>query len=250
MKLFRNKRMMSPSAVELGLINDSTPFAIREAYKTLYTNIIYVGIEDRCKKIAVSSAVPSEGKSSVSANLAYTIAQNSRDTKVLLIDADMRVPKIHTFFNLDPNSHGLSEYLAGVDSEPNVTYLEDENISVLTSGARSLNPTQLLSSSNMVKLFEILEEKFDFIIIDTPPINIVADALLFNEYINGYVISTLSEYSDVNSVNMCVEQLNRVGARILGFVLSALKLKNLGGRYKHSRYNHRYSSEDKKIGND
>lgn len=245
MKFFK-KKVTSPKSIELGLVNDSTPFAIREAYKSLYTNIIYVGIEDRCKKIAVTSAVPSEGKSSVSANLAYTIAQNSSNSKVLLIDADMRVSKIHTFFDIDFSSHGLSEYLAGVDEEPNFTYLEDKNITVLTSGARSLNPTQLLSSSNMVKLFEILEEKFDFIIIDTPPVNVVTDALLFNEYINGYVISTLSDHSDVNNVEDCVEQLNRVGARILGFVLSALKLKNMGGRYRYSRYNNRYSDEDKK----
>lgn len=244
MKFFKKKETGFQNP-ELGLINDSTPFAIREAYKSLYTNIIYVGIEDKCKKIAITSAVPSEGKSSVSANLAYTIAQNSSSSKVLLIDADMRVSKIHTFFDLDINSHGLSEFLAGVDEEPNFTYIADKNITVLTSGARSLNPTQLLSSSNMVKLFEILEDKFDFIIIDTPPVNVVTDALLFNEYINGYVISTLSDHSDINNVEDCVEQLNRVGARILGFVLSALKLKNLGGRYKYSRYNNRYSEEDK-----
>ena len=246
MKLFGKKNTLQKN-VEIGLINDSTPFAIREAYKTLYTNIIYVGIEDKCKKIVLTSAVPSEGKSSVSANLAYTIGQNSSSARVLLVDADMRVSKIHTFFDIDANTHGLSEFLAGVDDAPNFVYLKDKNVSVLTSGARSLNPTQLLSSSNMVKLFEIFEEKFDFIIIDTPPVNVVTDALLFNEYVNGYVISTLSDHSDVYNVDECVEQLNRVGAIILGFVLSALKLKNYGGKYRYARYNNRYSDEDKKI---
>ena len=77
------------------IISDTTPFAIVEAYRSLYTNILYLPIEDKCKKIVITSAFPGEGKTSVSVNLAYTIAINSPESKVLIIDGDMRSPRVN-----------------------------------------------------------------------------------------------------------------------------------------------------------
>lgn len=256
MKLFSKLGLLKPNIKgvypdrNIGLIDDNSPFAMREAYKTLYTNIVYMGLNDKCRKIAVTSAVPSEGKSTVSANLAYTISHNSKDTKILLIDADMRAPRIARIFGINPKHHGLSEFLAGVDKEPNFIDIKDKNLTVMTSGSRPINPTQLLSSSRMKQLMDICEERFDYVIIDTLPVNIVADALLFSNYVNGYVLSVLADRSDIKGVKQCVEQLQQINAVIFGFVISGVKMKHNSGKYGYGygRYSSRYS--DKGYGDD
>lgn len=243
MKLFNKlTRLKNNTLPDVGIISRETPFAIREAYKTLYTNLLYLNIEDNCKKIAVTSALPSEGKSTLSANLAYSIAQNSDTKRVLLVDLDMRAPKAAKIFGIQSRPHGLSEYLAGIDDEPNVLYLPDSKVSLLTSGACNVNPTKLIVSDRMAELVASLSEKYDYIIFDTPPVNVVTDSLHICKYINGYIISILAGNSDVKSLEQCVESINRVGGEIYGFVLSALKMKTMSGRYsrytKYSKYSH------------
>ncbi|MBQ2876619.1 MAG: CpsD/CapB family tyrosine-protein kinase [Clostridia bacterium] len=240
MSIFKRKK---EELVEFGILDENSPFALREAYSSLYTNIVYIGVDDKCKKLVVTSALPSEGKSTVSANLALTIAQNSEDKKVLLIDSDMRAPKISELFGIDEEKNGLSEFLAGVDEEPNFTVLEDKNLTILTSGAKSLKPTQLLSSSMMEKLFAECESEFDYIIIDTPPVNLVTDALMYNNYVNGYIISTFADHSDTKSLAECINRLNQVGAEIVGTVFSGAKLKSSSGKYKYSDKYNNYSGE-------
>lgn len=235
MSLFSKKKKSKPIS-RIGLVNSKFPFAIREAYKTLHTNIVYSGIDASCKKIAVTSAVPSEGKSTVASNLACTIAQNSENARVLLIDADLRAPALCDIFSIDPATHGLSDYLAGVDHEPNFIYFDDYKVSVLPSGNKPVNPTQLLSSSTLGELLKFCEEKFDYIIIDTPPINVVTDAFLFNNHVHGYIISVLSDYSDSKNVAECIDALEQVKANIMGFVLSGVKLKSNTGRYNYIKH--------------
>ena len=89
----------------------------------------------------------------------------------------------------------------------------------------------------MSELIKICEQQFDYIIIDTPPVNVVTDALLLNEVVNGYVISTLADYSNINHVSECVESLERIGAEIYGVVLSSLKIKaGSSGYSKYGKY--------------
>ncbi|MBQ8321927.1 MAG: CpsD/CapB family tyrosine-protein kinase [Clostridia bacterium] len=242
LKLFSNitpvKRKTPVRA--LTIVDQKTPFAIREAYKSLYTNILYLNTPDKCKKIAITSAVPAEGKTCVATNLAITIAQNAENKRVLLIDTDMRQPKVAKLLSLDIRGRGLSEYLAGLDAKPSLTFLPEYNLTVLSAGGPNVNPSMLIGSSRMGELIRICEEQFDYIIIDTPPVNVVTDALLLNETVNGYIISTLSDYSNVNQVSECVENLERIGAQIYGVVLSSLKIKASSSRYskygKYSRY--------------
>ena len=223
---------------ELKIVNKSTPFAIREAFKALYTNILYLNIEDKCKKIAITSAVPGEAKTTISLNLAITLAQTLEDKKVLLIDADLRQPKIAKLLSIDPKSKGLSEYLAGIDESPNIINTPEYKLSVLVSGASGANPTKLIGSTKMAELLKKCEEEYDYVIIDTPPVNVVSDAVLLSNVINGYVISTKADHSNVNNVNECLETLERVGAEVFGVVLSSVKLKTSGKRYgKYSKYN-------------
>ena len=230
------------NVVEFGVINEDTPFAIREAYKALFSNILYLNIGSKCKKIAVTSAISGEGKTSVSANLAVTLAQNLEGKRVLLIDADMREPGIARIFSIKPGGHGLSEYLSGIDEDPKFDYLPQHKLMVLTAGGHSYNPTKLIGSEKMHRLIKACEKEFDYVIIDTPPVNIVADAVLLNGIADGYLISTRSEYSDIHGTNQCISKLEQVGAEIFGIVLSGVKLKGYNGKY--SRNSNKYVGED------
>ena len=222
---------------EYRIVDNDTPFAIREAYRALYTNILYLNIEDKCKKIVVTSAVSGEGKTTLSVNLAITLAQNLEDKKVLLIDADMRCPNVAKMLGLDIRSSGLSEYLAGIDQDPKIDYLPQYKLTVLTSGGRSVNPTKLIGSDNMKRLIEACEEAFDYIIIDTPPVSVVTDAVLFNNLVNGYVLTARCGYSNINRMNDCLSKLDQVGAEIYGMVLMDDKEKPYRNRYsKYDRY--------------
>lgn len=240
MSIFRRRK--KSSEFEFGLLNAESPFALKEAYSSLYTNIVYIGVEDKCKRIVVTSALPAEGKSTVAANLALTIAENCEGARVLLVDSDLRAPRLSQLFEIEEGIHGFSDYLAGVDEKPNFVYLEDKKITFLTSGAKSLNPTQLLSSSAMSSFFTEYENEFDYIIIDTPPVNIVTDALMYTNFVNCYLLSVRSDYSDTRSISECINRINQVGGEIIGFVYSGVKLKNKGGRYNYSGRYHNYEN--------
>ena len=233
-KIFSLKRRAALSE-ELGLVNNDTPFAIREALESLYTNIIYLSIEDKCKKIALTSAFSGEGKSSLSANLAISIAGNSEEKKVLLVDMDLRSAGLTENFAIDRTVHGLTEYIAGVDEQPNFIHLPEHKLTLLSAGAPTVKPQKIISSARMASFLEECSSKFDYIIIDTPPVNIVSDALLLHDKINGYIVVTRADYSDINETRECINALERVNAEIFGIVLTSLKLKSSGGGLKNSK---------------
>ncbi len=217
--------------VDFGVIDKDTPFAIREAYKALFSNILYLNIGSKCKKIAVTSAISGEGKTTVSANLAVTLAQNLEGKRVLLIDADMREPGIARTFSLRPGGHGLREYLSGIDEDPHFDYLPQHKLMVIPSGGRCYNPTKLIGSEKMQRLIKACENEFDYVIIDTPPVNIVSDAVLLNGIVDGYLISTHVDRSDLHTLNQCISKLERVGSEIFGIALSGVQLKGYDGKY-------------------
>lgn len=245
-KMLNNVAKKRNDAPELTLVTNETPFAIRQAYKALYTNILYLNVDDKCKKIAVTSPLPGECKSTVSSNLALTLVQNLDDKRILLIDSDMRSPKVWKLFGLERNVHGLSEYLAGIDEEPNfITPDANSKLTILAAGSKNVNPTKLIGSQKMKNLLDLCNEQFDYVIVDTPPVNIVSDALLLNGWVNGFILSTRADQSDVTTVGEAVDAISRIGAEIYGFVISDIKLKANSGSYgkytKYSKYQ-RYSA--------
>ncbi len=226
------------------IINDETPFAVKEAYRTLYTNLMYLPFESSCKKIVFTSAYPGEGKTSVSINTAYTIANTSPEVRVLLIDADMRSPRVAQLLGIDSgDKHGLSEFLAGIDETPNLIETIYPNLSLLTSGAESVNTPALLASSKVEKLVQYCEANYDYVIIDTPPINVVSDAIFLSGHVDGYIIVTRADYSDINSVSEAVDKLLKVDANVLGSVLCSLDTKRLSSYGKNGNYA-KYSNYD------
>ena len=223
----------------------SSPFAIKEAYNSIRTKLMFTGKGEKCPIFAVTSSLASDGKTTNAVNLAISFA--IADQKVLLIDADMRKPSIHRHFNCECKN-GLSEVLAGLTTEVNLRKTDTEHLSILTAGQIPPNPAELLGTDKMDTLLKYVGEYFDYVIIDTPPVNIVTDATVLAEKVTGYVFITQSGKNHVRDITDAVHQLEDMNANIVGFVLndpSNEAENHYGYRYKrYYRYtNYRYGPD-------
>lgn len=207
-----------------GVINITVQnsFRLVESYKSLRTNLLFSlpkkeGV--RARKILVTSSSPGEGKTTTTVNLAITISEIN--TKVLLIDADMRKPTVHKYFSIS-NKTGLSNILSGMNPiEECVQEIENmPNLSVITSGILPPNPSELLSSPAMKKLLCDLEEQYDYIIIDTPPVNVVADALAIVNDVDGVAVVVSQSKSTYPEITKAIDTLKFANANIIGLVMN------------------------------
>ena len=220
---------------------DNMNFAAAEAYKLLRTNLMFSLPEKPCRVIGVTSSVRGEGKSTTSLNLAYTIAQSGKH--VLLIDGDLRLPTVHSKLGI-PAAPGLSNLLAGLNIErdcrrPSGYY---DNWFILPSGDIPPNPSELLGSQRMQILLEKYAQSFDFIILDLPPVNIVADAMVLAPWLDGLILAVRQNYTSSKELDACMYQIRKIGSRFLGFVMTDATVDKAGGRYGH--YGNKYARED------
>ncbi|HJW90467.1 MAG TPA: polysaccharide biosynthesis tyrosine autokinase [Anaerolineales bacterium] len=199
---------------------------IVESYRSLRTNLEFSAVDKPLKTILVASSEPEDGKSSVAANLAVIITQGEK--KVILVDADMRKPNLHTFFNL-PNDSGLSDIFRGrLTIEEAIKGWRGENIAILTAGAPPPNPTELLGSKRMNDILEKLQKMADLVIIDGPPF-IVADATVLSAKVDGVLMVVRSGHTHEAAARGMMEQVQRAGASIVGVVLN--RIPHRGSRY-------------------
>jgi len=201
------------------ILCDQMHFDAKEAYKLLRTNINFTLPDVNCKKIGITSAIRSEGKSTVAINLAYTLAQTGLN--VLLIDMDMRLPSVTKKLNMKQGK-GLSDILVGDCTFKNVVKPSGkyDNWDILSSGTIPPVPSELIGSSSMKELMAKLSKKYQYIICDLPPINVVTDASVAKEHLDGLILSVRQDYSDKKSLADCMRQLSFIEANILGFVVS------------------------------
>lgn len=236
MKLKKKQGPVDSALRKKTRLSGRTPFNVREAYKITRTNIMFSLAQDGCKKIAFSSSYPGEGKTTTCTNLALSFGQMGE--KVLVIDCDMRRPQVHNVFDLD-NQVGLSNVLGGFAKiSEAVHYLSEENISVITSGHIPPNPTELIGSERMKNLLQELGESYDYIFIDTPPVNMVADATILSQYISGIIMVTRQDETTHKDVELALGKLAMAKAKVLGFVMTGEKKKGgIYGKYgKYGRY--------------
>ena len=212
-------------------LSEKTPFQIREAYKTIRTNLIFALGTSNKKIIEISSSSPEEYKSTTTANLAIAMSQTG--ARVLLVDADMRKPVQHKIFRLD-NSKGLSKVLAGLE-ELNDCIKQNvmTNLDVFTSGPTPPNPSELLGSKNMEVLLDALEKYYDIIFIDTPPVNIVTDALSMSKYTSGVLLLIRQGKTRYEDIEASVDAIHTADTNLLGTIF----VDSENGKY---RYGHRY----------
>lgn len=221
-------------------IGEYMTYSGREAFKRLRTNVMIALGEDkgkRCRVIGVTSAQPSEGKSTVSINLAYTIAELGKT--VLLIDGDMRRPSIHNAVG-EKFSPGLSEVLNGTENLKNtiVRYQSSTNetyFDLVFSGDFPDNPSELLNSSRFQKLIEVVSTVYDVIIIDLPPVNAVVDAVNVSKVTDGLIVVIRENHCPRAILADCMEQLQYAKANILGFVMNGC-MEGAGKRYQYSQH--------------
>ena len=223
---------------------DNQNFSLVESYKSLRTNILFSlpSNESGCRKVLFSSSKPGEGKTTTCVNTAITLAQTN--LRVLLIDADLRKPTIHRYFGFESRV-GLTNALLGmskfddcIQSVPEIPTLH-----VITSGVLPPNPSELLSSRSMTYMLEKLSESFDFIIIDSPPINVVTDALAISKLADGVVVVVSHNISRYPDINQTVASLKFAGANILGIVLNRVpKTKSKYGKNSDYSYKYKYKT--------
>ncbi|MDN5575990.1 MAG: CpsD/CapB family tyrosine-protein kinase, partial [Pediococcus sp.] len=232
MPLFRKKRKVDNESLKHGvsLVSVTDPSSVvAEQFRTIRTNIQFSAVDKKIQSLVVTSAEPSEGKSTVSSNLAVVWAKQNE--KVLLIDADLRRPTAHRTFNL-LNAAGLSSYLSNnAVYEEIIQETEVPNLSVISSGPVPPNPAELLNSRHINTLIERLEDEYDIIIFDAPPINTVTDAQLLANKADGVILVVPQGIAEKGGVTHAVEQLNKVHAKVLGTVMNRFKADKAPGYY-------------------
>ncbi|MEA4896438.1 MAG: CpsD/CapB family tyrosine-protein kinase [Oscillospiraceae bacterium] len=206
------------------IISEKTPFSVKEEYKTLRTNVLFSFPSSGCKVIGVSSAEPLEGKSTNCLNLAITFAQ--ANTRVLLMDCDLRLPSQARLVNLDAIP-GISNILVGMNTaEEAIQKTDFSNLHVLLSGNIPPNPSELIGSETMKKLIERLSKDYDYIFVDLPPINIVADTAVMSDYLSGLILVVRAAETKRESIIKALSKLEFANANIIGIILNGVKNNN------------------------
>ncbi|MBK6590633.1 MAG: polysaccharide biosynthesis tyrosine autokinase [Acidobacteria bacterium] len=228
------------------LISADSRSSLAEAYRHLRTSILLSTAGHAPKSLLISSSLPSEGKSTIATNTAISLAQTG--AKVLIIDADMRRPRLHSIFNIE-NGIGLSSMLASElsDTDVNSAIKQDEKtkLYIMTSGPIPPNPAELIGSEQMVSLLRILGTKFTHIVIDSPPIASFTDGVLIASMVDGVILVVHAGRSSRQVVKRSRQMLQEIGAKIFGVVLNNVNLNNKDNYYYYQSYYHRSNYTDR-----
>ena len=202
---------------------DKQDFRVREAYKTLRTNLEFSGVN--VKVIALTSCTEDEGKTSVSFQLALSLAETGKRT--VLVDADLRKSVMQGRYRATREKYGLSHYLSGqVKIDDTICSTNISDFYIIFAGQFPPNPSELLGSENFKLLIKRLKAEYDYIIIDTPPLGSDIDSAIVARECDGTVLVIESNAVSYKFARSVKEQLNKTGSRILGCVLNKVELKS------------------------
>ncbi|MDJ0617801.1 MAG: polysaccharide biosynthesis tyrosine autokinase [Calothrix sp. MO_192.B10] len=205
---------------------------IGEIYRMIQANIKFLSSDKELRVIVVTSSVPKEGKSTVAANLAAVMAQLGR--RVLLIDADLRQPVQHHIWELN-NNQGLSNLLVGQTEFSPAVCQDIEHLEILTSGVKPPNSLALLDSQRMSSFIQSTTDKYDFVIIDSPPLLLTADALTLGRMSDGILLVNRPEILDRKSATLAKEMLERSEQNVLGLVVNGINKKEFNSYFYHAK---------------
>ena len=210
------KKINENSEMKTEMISDKSKFAIVESYKSARTNIMLSLSADDDKVFAVTSYSKGEGKSTVSSNLAISFSKMEK--RVLLVDCDLRRPNLHNIFKVD-NKSGLSNIIGKMGSfDESVHKNVLPNLDILPSGTIPPNPSELLCSNRFISLVKRLKEEYDYVIFDTPPIGVVADALLLKDLVAGFVVVLRERSTTHGDIQNLLDSAKLADCKLLGFV--------------------------------
>ncbi|HVE59175.1 MAG TPA: polysaccharide biosynthesis tyrosine autokinase [Pyrinomonadaceae bacterium] len=239
----KNGNAPAPSTALIAL--EDTRSAMAEAYRHLRTSLLFSSAGKPPQTILVTSSQPSEGKTTTAINTAITLAQSGAE--VVIIDCDLRRPRLHNHFDLD-NTAGLTNYLSG---EKNTDLLMKScpglpKMKIITSGPIPPNPAELLSSQEMKNLLQFLKGNFKHVIIDSPPAISFTDAAILSTLVDGVVLVAMAGKSSIHLMRRFKQRLANIGARIYGVVLNGIKSDSVEYGYYGYGYTYNYynSPED------
>lgn len=203
---------------------------------------VFAQVGNQVKSIAITSNMPMDGKSTTSANLAYTMAQTGRN--VLIVDSDLRKPTVHRTFKLN-NELGLTTLLANPELKFNQVVQKSKELGLyfLPSGPMPPNSAELMGSPQMARLMQELSNNFDMVIYDTPPVNSVTDAQIIATRVDGVILVARQNYARKDQVREAKEALENVKANLLGFVVNNVPFEE-GKGYG---YGYGYGLEDDEV---
>ena len=243
----RNK-MLAPvngngghGAALIAIEERNSPMA--EAYRHLRTSLLFSSAGKPPQTILVTSSQPSEGKTTTAINIAITLAQSDAD--VVIIDCDLRRPRLHTHFGLE-NTQGLTNYLSGDKDTANLirTYDALPRLKMVTSGPIPPNPAELLSSNEMRNLLQFLSGRFKHVIIDSPPAISFTDAAILSTLVDGVVLVAMANKSSIHLMRQFKQRIHNIGARIYGVVLNGIKAGSMEYDYYGSGYYKYYQHDE------
>lgn len=229
MKLFTNRN--GTNKIGTGdLVALSSPHSpAAEAFRSLRTNIQFSSLDRKLKLLLVTSAGPREGKSTILANLAVTMAEAG--LKVVLVDCDLRRPKLHEFFGLDPAPGFTDAVLADDEASLPLQQTPQPGLRLLAAGAVPPNPSELLGAQRTARVLELLSAEADLVLLDSPPIAAVTDAVVLASRVDGVLLVVSSGKTRRDLARAAKAQLDKVNARILGVVLNNVRLDKSLYRY-------------------
>ncbi|MDW3990625.1 polysaccharide biosynthesis tyrosine autokinase [Staphylococcus saprophyticus] len=216
-------------------VHDKPKSTVSEKFRGIRSNIMFSSAEKEIQSLLITSEKPSSGKSIISANIAVTYAQAGY--KTLIIDGDMRKPTQHYIFDL-PNNSGLSNLIVN-----KATYTESiketkvQNLSILTAGPTPPNPSELIASTQFDEIYNELLSDYDFIVVDTPPVNTVTDAQVYAQTIQNCALVIDVEKNNKNEVKKAKDLINKAGGKLLGAILNKTAID------KSSSYYYYYGDE-------
>ncbi|SVC73410.1 uncharacterized protein METZ01_LOCUS326264, partial [marine metagenome] len=241
----KNRSTSNTRGLRRRLITKEDPKSpVSEAYRSLRTSMLYSTSAKELKSILVSSAGPGEGKTTTVANLAITYANLGR--KTLLVDTDLRRPVVHKVFDLD-REPGVTTYLSSAtdDYASLIQTCEISNLSIITAGIIPPNPSELLGSKRMTELVKQLENDWDMVLFDSPPMIAVTDATMISKEIDQVVLIVKVGQTDKKAFHHTINNLRNINAPLGGIIMNAVTSKSSYGSYYYYyyQYYHYYGSE-------
>ena len=217
-------------------INTKTPFFIVESYKNIRTNIISLLNKNGGNVLAIASPNAGEGKSTTAINVAITLSQLNK--KVLLLDADLRRPSMNKRLKIDAEI-GCVDYLCGNNKIDDAIVNYNNYLDVVISGSKAKNPTELFSSENFESLIDELKERYDYVVIDTPPINPVSDSLIISQKCDALIMVVKAGSTTYYSFNKAYDALKVLDIDVSGVILNG-SVSNASYSYKYKNKNSQY----------
>lgn len=261
MSIFRRKRK-NKGQNEGTILNEKSPFHYTESFKRLRTNVQFASMNGKLRKIMVTSALPEECKSTTSINLAISLAETQ--ARVVLVDCDLRRANVPRYLGvkLGEDDMGVSNIISGgAKLEDCIREVKEHGIWMVSTGTIPPNPAELLNAPETGEMMDKLAEQFDYVIIDTAPVNVVSDAINLSRWCDGVVMTVRQNYTVKDEIRRAKEMLDAVKCRILGVVLVRYDQKrNLSShsygsfrpysyyysrKYRSYYYDYGYGAQDK-----